>query len=256
MKTNKIIFFLFLLLIIGLLTFRFSLSYFSDSGSSTENILAASAEFPTPTLTITPTPPSVTPTPQIANHVVISEVQLGESGVGNSDHDFVEFYNPTSTPFDLNGHRLVRRTGSSPSDDTIKSWITTAIIPAHGFYLWASSDDGYATTISADASTSDNIATANSIALRFGLENAGTIIDQLSWNSASQSLKEGTEFSPDPGDNESLERKAYTSSTATSMGSGGTDETKGNGFDANNNLTDFYIRAISQPQNSSVTETP
>lgn len=237
------------------MTFRFTLSYFSDSGTSSDNVLSASAVFPSATPTITPTPlpvtntPTPTSTPAIANHVVISEVQLSQSGAGNTDHDFVEFYNPTSSPFDLNGHRLVKRTGSSPNDSTIKSWTTSAIIPAHGFYLWASSDDGYAITISADISTSENIAAANSIALRFGAVDTGTIIDALSWNSASESLKEGTHFSPDPADNGSMERKAYSTSTAATM-EGGVDSLKGNGFDAGNNATDFITRTLSQPQNS------
>ena len=63
MKPNLFIFFTFLLLIIGFLTFRFSLSYFSDTGQSIDNILSASSEFPTATPTVTPTPLPITNTP-------------------------------------------------------------------------------------------------------------------------------------------------------------------------------------------------
>ena len=277
MKGNKYLI-IFFLIILSLFSYRFTLSYFSLTSASTVNILAASDVFPTLTgsitptvieitnmptltLTLTPTPigltntPTPTTTPSVANHVVISEVQISGVGSGNSDNDFVEFYNPTSLPFDLNGHRLVKRTGSSPNDTTLKSWTTSAVIPARGYYLWSNSS--IAMIISADTSTTGTIAASNSIALRQGSEDTGTLVDSLSWNSASQSLKEGTEFSPNPSGGQSMERKAYLTSNAPAMGSAGTDELKGNGFDSNNNATDFYLRTVSQPQNSSsLTETP
>lgn len=186
----------------------------------------------------------------ITTHVVISEIQIS-GGAGATNHDFIELYNPTSLPFDLIGHRLVKRTGGSTSDDTIKSWTSSAVIPARGFYLWANSSDGYAASIGADASTTDILAADNSIALRLGAENTGNIIDSLSWDSSENALKEGTEFSPDPGGNQSLERKARSTSTVDSMSVGGIDEFKGNSYDSNNNTADFILRATSQPQNSS-----
>lgn len=208
-------------------------SYFSDTATSTNNTFSAAQIF--------------------TNHVVISEVQV-DGGPSLSGNDFVEFYNPTATPFDLNGYRLVKRTGSA-TDTTIKSWTDSAIIPAHGYYLWASSDNGFATSIGADISTAENIAANNSIALRQGSENTGTIIDALSWHSAVNSLVEGTEFPTNPGDNQGLERKALSTSTALSMV--GVDASKGNGFDSNDNSVDFIIRTTSQPQNSSsAAETP
>lgn len=225
-------------------------AFSSDTEKSTNNIFAAAEVFSvTPSITPTLTPTS-TPAPfGIADHVVISEVQI-TAGPGITDHDFVEFYNPTSSPFDLNGHRLVKRTGSSLNDTTLKSWTSSAIIPAHGFYLWASSDDGYGASVGADASTTENIGASNSIALRFGAMDTGTIIDALSWNSGANSLKEETEFSPNPGTNQSMERKALSSSDATSMGSEGSDQFKGNGYDTNNNSADFILRSLSQPQSS------
>lgn len=241
MKGRFLILLLLFILTVGFVSFKVTHALFSDSANSNNNTFAAAEVFPTPTPDLT----------GIATHVVISEVQISTSGPSGTNHDFVEFYNPTLSSFDLNGHRLVKRTGSSPNDTTIKSWTSSAIIPAHGFYLWASSDDGYSASISADISTAENIAPSNSIALRFGSEDTGTIIDALSWNSAAQSLKEGTEFSPNPGDNQSLERKALSTSTASAMMSGGSDEFKGNGYDAGNNSTDFILRTTSDPQNSS-----
>lgn len=191
----------------------------------------------------------------ITAHVVISEVQI-TGGAGATNHDFVEFYNPTSLPFDLIGHRLVKRTSGSTSDVTLKSWTSSTVVPPHGFYLWANSDADYALSIGADTSTSGILTDDDSIALRFGAEDTGVIIDALSWDASEASLKEGTEFFPDPGANQSMERKARSTSTVDSMTSGA-DVSKGNGYDTNSNAIDFVLRDVSQPQNSiSPTEMP
>ena len=257
MKSRYLILSLLLIFSVGFISYRVTLALFSDSAQSQDNTFTAAPEFFTsPTPTSTPTP---TPTPDlsgIANHVVISEVQIN-GGPGDAEHDFIELYNPTSVPFDLNGHRLVKRAGNSSTDDTIKSWTASAMIPAHGFYLWASSGDPtFPVTIGADTSTTDELTSSNSIALRNGVENTGIIVDALSWNDGS-TLGEGNEFDPDPGGDQSIERKALSTSTAPTMAIGGADEFKGNGFDLNDNATDFILRTVSEPQNSSSgTESP
>ncbi|MDP3987988.1 MAG: signal peptidase I [Candidatus Levybacteria bacterium] len=247
----------FLLLIGAILMFSTSTkAYLSDKEESNNNVLQAGTwGIPEPSATPTATPtviPTPTPILGIANHIVISEVQI-TGGPGNTTHDFIELYNPTSSSYDLNGHRLVKRSGNSPNDNTIKSWTTSTTISAHGFYLWASSDDSsFPVSIGADTSTTDTLAANNSIALRNGPENTGTLIDVLSWNDGS-TLVEGDEFDPNPGENQSMERKAFSTSTVTSMAIGGADEFKGNGYDTNNNATNFVLRSLSQPQNSANT---
>lgn len=225
-------------------------SFFTDQETSTENVLSAG-------VWITPTPPN------LANHIVISEVQTtGGRGGGSAnltDKDFIEIYNPTSDPINLNGYRLVKRTGSAiPNDTNIYTFSISDIIPAHGYYLWASSESpGFADLINADVISSDILAISNnSIAIRQGELNGGTIIDALSWSSVSGSLSEGTLFTPDLNTNQSMERKAYSTSTVASM-MGGDDNLKGNGYDSENNINDFILRTVSEPQNSgSPTETP
>lgn len=249
MKETHILLVGMILVVLALVSYRATYALFSDSAASAGNIFAASDQFPI-------TPPQESPTPTgIANHLVISEVQIN-GGPSDAEHDFVEFYNPTSSPFDLNGHRLVSRTGNSSIDNTMKSWTSQTLVPAHGFYLWASnSDAAFSTLVGADTSTSDQLTSSNSIALRNGLENTGTIVDALSWNEGS-TLGEGTVFTPNPDADQGLERKALSTSDAASMSSGA-DVNKGNGFDTNNNATDFILRTLSQPQNtSSVAETP
>lgn len=64
MKFKTFLFWIFIILSVGFLSYRISLGYFSDLGQSTDNILEASTTFPT--ATPTPTPPittTSTPTP-------------------------------------------------------------------------------------------------------------------------------------------------------------------------------------------------
>lgn len=242
---NRLLFFV-LIFEVSLLFLQSSSALFSDTAASSNNTFTASLEFPG------------SPPENIANHPVISEVQI-DGGVGTSNNnDFIEIFNPTNSEFLLSGHRLIMRTGSSPNDTNVYTFGISDNIPAHGYYLWAhdSSNNHYADTINADVSSADTLGANNSVALRQGDLNTGTIIDALSWNTGSFSLKEDTEFSPDPGPNESMERKAYSTSTVDSMMTGA-DVSKGNGYDTNNNSTDFILRTASNPQNSSSpTETP
>src|SRR3990167_1321135 len=148
-----------------ILSLKITYAFFNDSSTSTNNVFAAAATFPT--LTPTPTPIG------IANHIVISEVQIRGNGTGAAAKDFIELYNPLSTPYDLNGHRIVRRDSNDNADNSndIIVWQTSTIIPSHGFYLWANSENGFAASISADGSSTQNIGTNNSIGLRNGPKN-------------------------------------------------------------------------------------
>ncbi|OGE05576.1 signal peptidase I [Candidatus Curtissbacteria bacterium RIFCSPLOWO2_01_FULL_41_18] len=217
-------------LVIGIMFFHNSFAFFSDTATSINNTFQASQIF--------------------TNHIVISEVQI-DGGLGQAnDNDFIELYNPTSSPFNLNGYRLVKRTGNAPNDTNIFTFTSSHIVPAHGYFLWAN-DDFTTIAVIPDVTSSDTLAASNSVALRQGNLNTGTIIDALSWDPGASSLKEGTQFNSNPGANQSMERKALSTSTASSMAIGGADEFKGNGFDSNNNATDFVLRTVSQPQNSS-----
>lgn len=240
-------------LMIALLSYQFTFSFFTDNAVSANNTFATASQFTTPTPT--PTQSETPPNEDIADHIVISEVQI-DGGVGQANNnDFIELYNPTSSEINIGGYRLVLRTGNSSSDTNIVEFTNSHIIPAKGYFLWAhqSQSNNYATTLNADVSSSDVLGSSNSIALRNGPLNSGVIIDALSWNEGNNALVEGTNFSPNPGINQSMERKAVSSSSVASMVIGGTDELRGNGFDTNNNATDFILRTVSQPQNSSST---
>ena len=232
-----------------------TLAFLKDTETSSGNVLQAAAIFPTSTQ---PTPTGIIPTigdTQEINHVVISEVQIDGGNGADNDNDFVELYNPTSSALNLNGFRLVKRTGGSGSDDNIFTFTALHSIPAYGYFLWGHQSGGnnpntYATTIGADVFSADTLGASNSIAIRQGALDTGTVIDALSWDPGASTLNEGIEYPDNPQENQSLERKALSTSTSVTMSSGGIDELKGNGFDENNNTSDFILRTLSQPQKS------
>ncbi len=99
----------------------------------------------------------------------------------------------------------------------------------------------------------------SSQSLLLGLSNSGgavflrdttkMTVDLVGWGSAVAGNYEGTAC-PKPAQGVSLERKAKSTSDATSMGAGGADEFAGNGYDTDNNANDFVQRTTPQPQSS------
>lgn len=238
---------LILLFALGIFSYKVTLSFFSDTETSTNNVFTAAAVFATPSASPSASP---SPTPSgIATHLVISEVQINGA---NANEDFVELYNPTSLSVDLSGWKI-RKRASNGTETSLVLISTGKSIPAHGFFLWANNQGGFSTTVGADESNGNNISENNSLGL---LMPDNTIIDQVAWGNGTSQFVEGTAFPNSPATSQSIERKALSTSTAPSMASGGTDEFKGNGFDAGDNATDFILRTTSQPQNSgSATET-
>ncbi len=165
------------------------------------------------------------------NHPVISEVQI--AGAGGVNEDFIEIYNPTDTPYDLNGHRLVKRSASGTSDSPIKAWDSETIIPAHGYYLWANSS--WTPSVSPDTATSATLAANNGIALRHGPEDTGTIIDSVAWGSATNAFVENAPFPTNPDAGKSIERV---------------------GDDTDNNSVDFVLQNNPNPQNLNFSPSP
>ncbi len=130
--------------------------------------------------------------------LVISTVQI-TGGVGRTNEDFVELYNPNSEPVNLNGYRLVKRTGNAQTDSSIKSWTADVFIPAHSFYLWANS--GF-TSISVipDVTTSSTLSDNNGVALRFGAIDSGQLVDSLAWGTTANGFTNVVTTNPHAGE--------------------------------------------------------
>jgi len=114
----------------------------------------------------------------------ITEVQI-TGGEGKTKNDYVKIYNNTDNVLDLAGYRLVKRTKTGSADTSLKSWTDSTPLNPRGFYLWANSEDDFATSINADCSTTATLAENNSIAIRQGASDSGTIIDAVSWGETS-----------------------------------------------------------------------
>ena len=181
----------------------------------------------------------------ISSHLVISEVQF--SGV-NANDEFIELYNPSNSDVDITGWRLTRKTSTGTQSNLVSS--LSGSVPAHSYFLIAPAID-YLGTVTPDTnySTSSRIAADNTVLI---YSDAGvTLIDKLGVGSAADF--EGSVFPNNPDAGGSIERKANTSSTTSTMTTGGTDEFLGNGEDTDNNANDFLIRAASEAQNSTAT---
>ncbi len=187
-----------------------------------------------------------------ANHVVISEVQVGQTGM--ADNEFVELYNPTATDINLQAENLMLHIKNSTGSDSNKPLTyTNSIIKSNGFFLIAP-NNSYATTIVADATysaTNGNMLVANGGVYISKSTVAGTdVVDMVGWGSQPTGGYEGTVYTPTVPADQSIERKANADSTSATMAVGGTDEMKGNAYDTGNNANDFVARAIPCPQNS------
>src|SRR3989344_8548213 len=72
-----------------------------------------------------------------ANHIVISEVQVGNTG--EADDEFLELYNPTDSPIDLTNWRIARKS-SAGNDQTDLVASVSGSIPSHGYFLFATAE--------------------------------------------------------------------------------------------------------------------
>ncbi|MBP7832473.1 MAG: lamin tail domain-containing protein, partial [Candidatus Levybacteria bacterium] len=180
-----------------------------------------------------------------ATHIVISEIQIADASSSNSA-DFIELYNPTDSDVNLGDMRLSKRTSTGTTDSNILAFTQDHVIPAHGFFLWC--NNVLSEDLSCDASSTGTISENNSVILRMDPSETGTIVDAATIGTPTNPVSEGTALD-NPTDGSSVERKANSSSTITSMTTG-SDALLGNAEDTNNNASDFILRPISQPQNS------
>ncbi|MDY6874997.1 MAG: lamin tail domain-containing protein [Chloroflexota bacterium] len=192
--------------------------------------LAACAPQETPTTSPTETPLPATP-------LVISEVQAGATG--NNNLEFVELYNATTAPLELEGYALVYRLAASQEDAPIYAWAESASIPAHGHYLLVRFGQEDAVGIVPDAEFDQPLNTnGGGLAL---LDAHGQVIDSVGWGNAPEAFVEGSP-APVPENDTSIERLP-----------GGEE---GNFEDTGDNSADFAVNLAPNPQNVGSLPTP
>lgn len=181
----------------------------------------------------------------VASHVVISEIQIAESG--NADDEFVELYNPTSSAVLMTDWKLRKKTAGGSEYELADHLNGT--IPAYGYYLIAHPEYDGTTTPDAtySATGTNNILSGNNSVILYD-ESGINPMDLVGMGEvkASESAATGA-----PGNGKSIERKANSESDTVTMAPGGSDETAGNGQDSDNNQADFVTRSEPQPQNTS-----
>ena len=198
---------------------------------------------------------------QVANHIVISEVYGGGGNTGSTwKNDFVELYNPTNAPVSVTGWS-VQYASATGLFGNFKTYLSGVIQPK-GFFLIQESQGAGGTK---DLPTPDVAGvlqmsgTAGKIVLvRDTLTIAGptdaSVVDFIGYGGAS--LSEGSGPTPLLSNTTSAERKASFTSTAATLGPGGSEEKGGNGWDTNNNSNDFVAQAAINPQNSASSKEP
>lgn len=205
--------------------------------SSTPTITPEPTLEPTPESTPTPSP-TPTPTPQI----LISEFLYNASG-SDGGKEFVELYNIGNESINLKDWSLRMKINDATSTDALaifgRNEADKTIITAKGFLLiglnsYDENNYNKAADIVRSATMGQQASTTYQIQL---LDNSDNFIDSIIY--IDDSVNEG----------QGLERKAFVGSTAESMMSG-TDQYQGNSFDETDDLTDFIVRDIPQPQNS------
>lgn len=190
---------------------------------------------------------------QVANYVVVSEIYGGggNSGATFKKNDFVELYNPTLQSVSLAGWSVQYASAAGTT------WSVTKLsgnIPAHGYYLvqLAAGSGGTASLPQADATGTTNLsATAGKVALVnkttaiSGKKSDPGVIDFVGYGSTASAF-EGTAPAKAPSNTTSVERKKNNEG----MDPNGAGAGKGNGWDTNDNASDFVV-SPPNPQNSS-----
>jgi len=184
----------------------------------------------------------------LSARLVLSEVTSG--GPGGAGDEFIEIYNAGGVAYDASGLRIEYRSATGVAYTLIEALAPGTIIGARRFYLVGGSTySGAAVPDVPLAFTSVLAGTGGHVRL---ITTDGAELDRCGYGTAIE--PEGTPAAGGLTGPQSRERKAFATSTPTSMGAGGTDAFSGNGRDSGDNGADFIVREIAEPQNSSSVE--
>lgn len=154
----------------------------------------------------------------LAQELIIVEIQIeGEK----ANEDFIKIFNSGKKELDISGYKLKKRV-STGKEYSIKVFPTGSKIPAHGYFLWANSQENFHLITNSNVWSTATLAKNNSIAL---LDREEKILDALAWGNPVNPFCEGEVFLNNPNKYQILKRKSNAL-----------------GFqDTNNNKEDFYL---------------
>ena len=189
---------------------------------------------------------------QIADHVVISEFAT-RGASGNQAGEFVEIYNPTGETVDISGWELqYQSAGGSAYSRLARVPDGTKMRPKSFYLITGSSWNG---TPAADATwPSSGMADNGNIRITDG---SGRPVDRVGYGSGNNPEGSAAPNHGTSANDNSVERKASATSTATTLAAGGAEELAGNGWDSNDNAADFIEQTNGRnPQNSASAAEP
>lgn len=107
--------------------------------------------------------------------IILSEIQIGGDKAAD---EFVELYNTSDTSVNLKDCSLRRKSqgDNSPKGSSLKTFNVHDTIPAHGYFLWASSAGVFKDH--ADTTTGGGLADNNSLGL---FDKDGGLVESLTW---------------------------------------------------------------------------
>jgi phosphatidylserine/phosphatidylglycerophosphate/cardiolipin synthase-like enzyme len=197
-----------------------------------------------------------------ANRVVISEVYGGGGNSGSTwKNDFVELYNPTNAPIAMTNWS-VQYASATGSFGTTNLHVFSGVIQPKSYFLIQESQGAGG---SVDLPTPDAAGilalsgTQGKVALSAGTSPVSgptdpSVVDFVGYGAAT--MFEGSGPAPLLSNTTSAERKASATSTAATLGVGGSEEKSGNGWDTNDNANDFVVPTSINPQNSASPKEP
>jgi LysM repeat protein/plastocyanin len=167
-----------------------------------------------------------------ATNVVIS--QFRTRGPRSADDEFIELYNPTTSSVSIGGWLIKVSNGSGTVDTRVTISSGVQLASGQHYLIANSASDGYNGSVTADQTYTADITDDGGVALT--MSDGTTIVDQVGMSSGSV-YKEGTILMPLTANNDqAYERKPGGSS--------------GNCTDSNNNASDFYVQAPSEPRDA------
>ena len=160
------------------------------------------------------------------DYVVINEVQVGQTGSGNANNEYIVLFNPTGSDIDLSsiGIKLHIRNSSGTDNNKTLTFINKTVF-ANGFFLIAPNND-YGLSIGADATYS--VSSGNKLVDNGGVYISATktkdidVIDKVGWGTQLEGGFEGAPYAPTVPVGQSIIRKT-------------------DGVDTDNNRNDFTI---------------
>ncbi|WPB75217.1 lamin tail domain-containing protein [Archangium violaceum] len=188
---------------------------------------------------------AIPPPPVLTSHVVISE--LAPAGPSGASDEFIELHNPTNADVSLSSWRLQYKGPTGGSYMMSYTFSIGAKISARGYYLLELSGGTYSGSALSNGFYSQAMGGAGGH-VRLVQADGVTVVDTVGYGTAN--APEGSAITGTLATSGSYERKAVSTSTATTMAVGGSDANRGNGYDSGNNANDFVLRTTRQPQNT------